>query len=608
MLKLLFIFILTAPLLTLGQSPYFDSLQLKIASIPPSEKIKTIINIPFEKMNTNIAQSIKFYETALVLADSLKNKKFQAELHEKFGLVHYYQGNYEKSVNANLKSIELYEELNLKGRAGNVYATLGHQMKGRDLPKAMEYMRNGISLQRAARDTFRLAGSYNNFGWLHQMNKNLDSALFYYNKGLKITTNLDDSLGMPYSLNSVAGVYLERKQFDLAKSIYDRAFEIRKIRNDKNGMAENYQFYGDLYFAQKNYPKSAENYKKSLDIGIDIKYTNICFQNSAQLALCYEKMNQLDSALFYQKESYRYKDQMINEATNNTIAALEIQFDTEKNEKEIALQKMKISEQDQKARQLNYLLFGLGALLLFALFIGNLLFKQQRLKQEKLKEENRLKDEIAKEQLKNKLHEERLRISRDLHDNIGSQLTFITSSMDNLKFITKEEKVNAKLDGLTDFTRETITQLRDTIWAMNKGQITLDDFHGRLFNFILGARNSTLNTTINFEEKIESKNLAFTAEQGINLFRIVQESINNAIKYAMSSNIEIKMIEQDDHIFIRVKDDGIGFEKTEIQYGNGIKNMSFRAQEIDATFEMNSSKNEGTQIKVSIQKNKLIAV
>jgi signal transduction histidine kinase len=143
---------------------------------------------------------------------------------------------------------------------------------------------------------------------------------------------------------------------------------------------------------------------------------------------------------------------------------------------------------------------------------------------------------------------------------------------------------------------------------MNKGQITLDDFHGRLFNFILGARNSTLNTTINFEEKIESKNLAFTAEQGINLFRIVQESINNAIKYAMSSNIEIKMIEQDDHIFIRVKDDGIGFEKTEIQYGNGIKNMSFRAQEIDATFEMNSSKNEGTQIKVSIQKNKLIAV
>lgn len=591
-----------------AQKSYFDSLEIRLAPLTADKQVEEIISIPFDKMNTNISLSIRYYERALYLADSLKDHRLQANVYELLGLVNYYKGDYESSVSNNLKAIDLFESIQLKSRAGNVYSTLGHQMKGRDLPKAMNYMRKGISLQRAERDTFRLAGSYNNFGWLHQLNHNLDSALFYYNQGLKITTDLKDSIGMPYSLNSVAGVYLERKQFEKAKALYDHAFSIRKIRNDKNGMSENYQFYGDLYFAQNTYRKAIFNYKKSLDLGVEIKYTNICFQNASQLAICFEKINQLDSALYYQKESYKYKDQLLNETTNKTIASLEIQFESEKNEKEIAQQKVRITQQEQETKQLNYLLFGLGALLLFALFIGNLLLKQQKLKQEKLKEENRLKDEISKEQIKNKLHEERLRISRDLHDNIGSQLTFITSSMDNLKFISKEEKVNDKLDGLTDFTRDTITQLRDTIWAMNKGQITLDDFQGRLFNFIIGARNSSVNTSIEFDQNIESKSLAFSAEQGINLFRMVQESINNAIKYAMSSNIRIHMIEENGMIKLSIIDDGVGFNKTEIQYGNGIKNMTYRANEINANFQITSSKERGTQIEISIKKNQLIAV
>lgn len=605
--SLFILFIFVVPF-AWSQKSYFDSLELRLPPLTAEKQVEEIISIPFDKMNTNITLSIRYYERALHLADSIEDLRLQANVYELLGLVNYYKGDYESSVSNNLKAIDLFESIQLKSRAGNVYATLGHQMKGRDLPKAMNYMRKGISLQRAERDTFRLAGSYNNFGWLHQLNHDLDSALFYYNQGLKITTDLKDSLGMPYSLNSVAGVYLERKQFEKAKTLYDHAFSIRKVRNDKNGMSENYQFYGDLYYAQNSYNKAAFNYKKSLDLGLEIKYTNICFQNASQLAVCFEKMNQLDSALYYQKESNKYKDQLLNETTNNTIASLEIQFESEKNEKEIAQQKVRITQQEQEAKQLNYLLFGLGALLLFALFIGNLLFKQQRLKQDRLKEENRLKDEISKEQIKNKLHEERLRISRDLHDNIGSQLTFITSSMDNLKFISKEEKVNDKLDGLTDFTRDTITQLRDTIWAMNKGQITLDDFQGRLFNFIIGARNSSVNTSIDFDQNIESKSLAFSAEQGINLFRMVQESINNAIKYAMSSNIRIHMIEENEIIKLCIIDDGIGFNKTEIQYGNGIKNMKYRANEISADFQITSSKESGTRIEISIKKNQLIAV
>ena len=79
---------------------------------------------------------------------------------------------------------------------------------------------------------------------------------------------------------------------------------------------------------------------------------------------------------------------------------------------------------------------------------------------------------MAQIESQNKLQEQRLSISRDLHDNIGAQLTFIISSLENTKFgiPNLETAVEKRLDKISDFTRNTIVELRDTIWAMNKSR------------------------------------------------------------------------------------------------------------------------------------------
>ena len=90
----------------------------------------------------------------------------------------------------------------------------------------------------------------------------------------------------------------------------------------------------------------------------------------------------------------------------------------------------------------------------------------------------------------NKLHEQRLAISRDLHDNIGAQLTFIISSVENLKFgfPNIDNKIKNQLTKVGDFTRETIIELRDTIWAMNSNEFAIQDLKIRLTNFIEKAK------------------------------------------------------------------------------------------------------------------------
>ena len=291
------------------------------------------------------------------------------------------------------------------------------------------------------------------------------------------------------------------------------------------------------------------------------------------------------------------KDSLLNENTNQAIAKLEVQFETEKKEKQLAEQEVIITKEQLRVKQRNYTLIGLGLVLVFLLILGRYVYQQQKFKQQKLIEENRLKDELAKIRLQNELHEERTRISRDLHDNIGSQLTFIISSVDNMGYLFKsaDEKLKEKLTGISNFSRTTITQLRDTIWALNKDEISFDDLKSRLFNYIESAKIAKENIAINFETDVQN-NILFNAIQGVNIYRIVQEAINNSLKYSAAANINVSLKEISGVLKLIIQDDGIGFNINEVSLGNGLENMKNRATTIHAQFQFNSAPEKGTSI------------
>ena len=588
-----------------SQTSYFKNYRKGIFSLSEEQQIDSILNLPFDVMNSQTGEAIQLYTEALDLAKKLKDNNRIGNAYNNLGLAYYYKGDYEMSVESTLTAIKYFEKSKNKQKLGEVYSALGYQMKRRNLPKAFEYMRKGVHLLEKIENKSPLSAAYNNFGVLHEMNNDIDSALFYYFKGLEIISLKKDSIGIPYSLNNIGQAYVLNNDFKRAKPYFDEAFKIRTIRKDQNGIAENYGFYGDYYFKQDLFELSIVNYLKSLFISEQINYTYLSQTNSEQLAICYEKMGDFQKSLNYRKKYQAFKDQLLNEQSNKTIAQLEIQFDTEKKEKEIALQNERINTHLAEVKQRNVLIVGLSVAFVLLVILAVLIYRQQRFKQECLKEENRLKDEISEEKTKNKLHEERLRISRDLHDNIGSQLTFITSSMDNMKFITKEEKITNKLTDLTSFTRSTIGQLRDTIWAMNKGSVSIEDLQGRLMNYIEDAKKTTGDVEFGFNKSMVTNDLVFSATQGVNLFRIVQESINNALKYALPSKVVVDFLVNKKMVKIIISDDGIGFKVEQIVYGNGLKNMEQRANEIQAKFSVVSLPDVGTIIEIEIEKDKL---
>jgi signal transduction histidine kinase len=184
-------------------------------------------------------------------------------------------------------------------------------------------------------------------------------------------------------------------------------------------------------------------------------------------------------------------------------------------------------------------------------------------------------------------------------------LTFVISSIDNLKYGNKitDNKINNQLTKISDFTKSTIIELRDTIWAMNNSEFTVEDLYSRILNFIEKAKSAK--DDINFKFKIDEqmKTLKFSSVVGINLYRTIQEAVNNAIKYSEAKDIDVEVKKAENQIKITIKDNGKGFDIENTDLGNGLYNMKKRIEEVNGTCEIQSKPNKGTTITILLTKN-----
>ncbi|MBC8883288.1 ATP-binding protein [Flavobacterium piscinae] len=90
----------------------------------------------------------------------------------------------------------------------------------------------------------------------------------------------------------------------------------------------------------------------------------------------------------------------------------------------------------------------------------------------------------------------------------------------------------------------------------------------------------------------------FSSLEGMNIYRIIQEAVNNAIKYANATQIKILLHQEENKMIFSISDNGIGFSETEIELGNGLNNMKKRALELKANLKINTEKGNGTIVTI----------
>ena len=507
----------------------------------------------FEDSINYYLKSLKIYEAKNILDKT-------ATVNNNIAIVYSYLNLNKKSLEYYDKAKNVFEKLNNKKGISQTYNNIAiiYANEG-NLDKALYNFRYSLLIERKLKDKKGVAESLNNVGSVHYYLGAIDSSVYYFKKSAKLEREIGNFAGVSASYNNIAQVLLEKKRLKESKNYIDSAYVIAK-RHETSEDIENALLNYTDYF------EGIKNYKTSLN---------------------------------YHKRYIIFKDSISKKTNLKIIQDAETKYQTEKKEKEIAQQKEQLLEQKLAIKNKNLYATLLASALLILGIIFFSIYKRNQLKRKQLQKEIDLKDALATIKTQNRLQEQRLRISRDLHDNIGSQLTFIISSVDNLKYVTKDasSKLKEKLSTISSFTSETIHQLRDTIWAMNKSEISIEDLHARILSFVEKAKSATENIKFEINQNINSK-ISLSSIKGMNLFRVIQEAINNAIKYSEASKISIHLKKESGKIFISIKDNGIGFDIKTVDLGNGLSNMEKRINEIDGKMKINSKIEKGTEINI----------
>ena len=218
--------------------------------------------------------------------------------------------------------------------------------------------------------------------------------------------------------------------------------------------------------------------------------------------------------------------------------------------------------------------------------------------QEISKSEHRLQDlQIATLRMENSLHSQREHLARDLHDGIGSQLTHIISRLDILSIADSSQQ--KQLQQLRDFTRDTNQYLRETIWILNKKEVTCAQLALRLHGFLQNLWEDQKYPQLKWHCFNPSENIILSPEVAVHLMRLTQEAIANIIKHAQADEIVVELRINPPHLNLVIKDNGIGFDTEKSSYGFGLENMRKRAAEMEGIIDLRSG-NSGTEIQVII--------
>jgi len=346
-----------------------------------------MLNISSEYKGYNNDLAIKYAKDAYSIAKSINANQLVIEALIRIGNSYYYKSDYEKAVTYYIQALAEYEKSNEKNSGmanvlnniGVVYYAWGQHNK------ALKYYQKSFELYEKLNDSLGISKITNNIGNLFFEKKLLDSALVYYQKSIKLKQELKDYTGEALLLNNIGNVYALKKDYKVARNYYLLSLKIYQEHEENYGVALSLINISNL-FKEEQLTDSAFFYiQKALELSDKIDAPDLKLDCFELLTAINEDVGNYKEALNYYRLYVDTKDKIKSQETESAIEELNLKYETEKKEQQIAIQKTQLA-QERLLRN--------GLILLVILFIALviLIFKAYRDKQKtslKLEEKNK---------------------------------------------------------------------------------------------------------------------------------------------------------------------------------------------------------------------------
>lgn len=505
------------------------------------------------------------------------------------------QGQMEKALEYSHRSLKHQEKAGNKYGIATCLNNLGAlYVKQQQREKGLDYYNQSLKIREAIDDKGGIATCLHNIGYVYETMEQNEKALDYNLRGLKIYESIGDKRGIANSLHNIAAIYQKQDLNDKALDYYRRAVKMYEEMGDKRGMANSLNNTGEVLWRQSKPAEGKPYVLRALQNASEGGYVEPTMSAHFNLSKIDSAMGDKMGAYEEYKLYIKFRDSISNKETRR--AAIKKQFQHEYEIKEAAARqeqnKKEALHREELKRHKQITWLASGALLLL-LITSLLLFNRYRLKQKNTYQQqlNKQQKEQADAVMETQ-EQERKRIAEDLHDSLGHLLSTAKLSLQTIP--EKQKQVESSLQLLNQASEE-IRNITFNLMPRTLEEGGLIPALNELAAKVTGAGMVKVILHVHDMEKF-----ILGKQSQFNIYRIVQEAVNNILKHADAKEINIQLIGQTDHITIMIEDDGKGFDPGRQQSGRGLKNIVTRSLWLKGNINIDSTPGRGTTITTEI--------
>ncbi len=625
-----------------------DSIEKMMVSAPDSVKLNCLTEMAIRLFKGEPEKSKQYAQEGMRLAVALHNYEKEARLLNLLGVIHSFQGNYDSASSYYFLEMEIGKKHDDKAIMAKSLANLGlnHYYKS-EYDSALYYDLKALAIQEEMHDSMNIAANMSNIGNLYYRMESRDKAIQYLDAGLKIYESIDNQNGIANDLNSLATIYEDLGQKTKAIEFYERSLKIKEELNDQFGIANTLNNLAGMYGSDGDHVRALKGYKKVLEIktelddksGMAMELSNISIELnslgknseaiqygdkafklsqeigdrlilrnvSEKMAGLYASKNNFQKAYEYHTIFKEVSDSMINESKTKQVAEMETKYQTERKEKENALLTASVETKEKQLLTAKTKFSVLIVVLVFIVIISVLLYNRNQLKQKKILNEEMLKQEKLRVQsMIMAQEEERKHLAGELHDGLGQVLSAARLNVESLSLINNVQS-EPLLTSTLNLIDHSFTELRNISHRMMPVQLIRFGLPSAL-NEVAASINKSGKIHVSFDAAENIPRFGSTVE--INVFRIVQEWLNNIIKYSGAKEVSVQLMFNDQELTVMIEDNGFGFEvkKLDEGKGNGWYNINSRLSLINGQIEIDSQLNKGTVVSIFVSLGNTILV
>lgn len=545
-----------------------------------------------------------YYQQALEALSVIGDTIWLATTREEMGYNYKEQGNYEKSLINTRLALDFWAKIDSTEKLIDVRLDLVDyfHVQGKQDMAWEEFETIDLLLQNYSGDRRKIRASITK-GMLFIQDRKYDQAISYLKsvKSPDSFTNLGFAYQEKGDLEEKESPGSGRDNYLNSIDYHQKSFNYHQVQKSWNNLILDYWNLGAINRRLKNYNTAIDTLNKGIKLARRNFEGNRMVGMFRTLSDTYEDLNLAELALKNHKKSIAIKDSIEGNRNKAIIRFAEAHYETEQIEKE------RNQAEEQSRRRTTQLIISILFLLLVAA-LGIFYFYRARSRKIRMEQQAEINSQIVVDLIQEQTIEnlnsriegqedERTRIARELHDQLGGTLAAVKFSLEGMEnkmpteLIDSYRNTHKLLQSATDNTRTLSHQMK----ALHLEDLGLDDSLQQFCD----ALNNNGSLQVHFNStSISESHVSPKAE--LQLYRVAQELLQNVIKHAQASEVFLQLTYEEDKLTLMLEDDGKGFNPEKVKSGMGMQNIENRVAQIDGKLDFDSLIGQGTTVIIEV--------